>query len=1133
MLKTRSRKPILSLAFAVALSIFLIIGWQVHRSMEGVREADLWENHTYQVLSEVDLLFSAVKDAETGQRGFIITGLEEYLEPYRDSLGVITTKEHSLRNLSKDNARQLNRLDRIETLVRKRLETLDQVIEMRRLKGLDAAVQLILTHSGRIVMDQIRAEVDDFRRTEKQLLEERSQAKSAGLSRTLAIFEAGTAVGFIILVLVFVALTREIAQRSRTEADLEVQNEQLRAVRDREQAQNWIKGGLNELNQNLRGDKTSAALSGDALTFVASYLKAGAAALYLYDDRSTALKIAANYAYTQGRALHDSIHLGEGVAGEAARERRMLVLDELPPNYLMIGSALGQAVPRSLVALPLTQDERLVGVLELATFRALSDLELDFLVGAAENVAVALSVSQARQQVNELLLQSQAQEEELRVQQEELQQSNEELEERAQLLEQQRTQIQGKNREIERASQELAQKARDLEQASNYKSEFLANMSHELRTPLNSLLILSGQLQENREGNLTAKQVEYAATIKGAGSDLLNLINDILDLSKVEAGRLEFVYRESNLRELGEQVAAALEPQAAQKELSFATRFEPELPERVVLDLQRTQQVLKNLLSNAIKFTSQGGVTLRVYLPERARNPLPVPAVAFEVKDSGIGIPAEKHEAIFQAFRQADGSTSRKYGGTGLGLSISRQLARGMHGEILLESGLDQGSTFTLYLPLDAEAAGTTPPPAAGTPPAGQVADGVLAAPPLADDRDRVAPGERCILIVEDDLSFAQLLMEKVHERGFSAIVAADGPSGVILAERYLPSAILLDVLLPGLDGWGVMQKLTDNLRTRHIPVHFLTCLEEKQKGLAMGAIGFGTKPLSLEQLDLTLAAIESAVERTSGKVLIVEDDPAEATALHALLEGRDIAISQVANGREAIELLTRENFDCVVLDLGLADMSGYQVLEHLHHQGEERRVPVIIHTGQELSSEETAKLQRYAESVIIKGAKSPERLLNEVTLFLHVMESRLPPEKRHMIRTTLDNDTLLAGKKVLVVDDDMRNVFSLASALGEKGMQVVEAENGRAALERLAEQPDVDIVLMDIMMPEMDGYQAIRLIRQDPRFSRLPVIALTAKAMKGDREACLKAGASDYITKPVDLDRLLSLLRVWLYHQG
>jgi len=1136
-MQTLNNKLYVNIAFVTALTIFASIGWLAYLNMTAVKESDNWVSHTHAVIEELDTLLSSLTDAETGQRGFIITGNDGYLEPYRNSLTNIPDKLKSLRHLTKDNPLQQKRLDKIDPLIDKKLAELKTTIDTRKSQGFRTAALVVNSHLGKNMMDDIRRLVEESQDNEKQLLQERSSTQEVQTNKTFKVLATGGTVCSLLLIMVYFLLNREIAQRTKSQIELMAQKEELQKIRERESLLDWIKTGINELNSKVLGDRPLEELAGDAITFLSTYLKVGVSALYLFEERTETLRIIANYAFTHGKNLMDTIRLGEGIAGEAAREKRFLILNNIPPEYLVIGSALGEAVPRAILAIPLLHVNRLIGVIELGSFTEFSELEINFLNQSAEVLAIAISVNQTRQRVNELLQQSQTQEEELRVQQEELQQTNEELEERAQLLEQQRQQIQSKNQEIEAASIEIMHKAKEMEQISTYKSEFLANMSHELRTPLNSLMILSGHLKENKEENLTPKQIEYAATIKSAGKELLNLINDILDLSKIEAGRLDFVFEEVSPIELCEQIADIFRPVADQKGLEFTIKIEEGMPEKFSLDQQRSLQVLNNLISNAIKFTPKGSVTLHIYTPNKNDNPLPVPAVAFEVTDTGIGIPVAKQELIFQAFQQADGSISRKFGGTGLGLSISRQLARGMNGEIVVAGEEGKGSVFTLYLPLshteNFDSAPSTVAKVMWTPAQINLPLPSVEVPPLQDDRDHLATGDRCILIIEDDLTFAKLLMEKVRERGFSAIVATDGNSGIELAKKFHPSAILLDVMLPRIDGWEVMQKITDNLQIRHIPVHFITCLEERQKALSMGAIGFVTKPVTTEQLDTIFGAIEDTISRTLKKLLIVEDDKAHATALVALLEERDISIAVAESGTQAIQLLTDEPFDCIVLDLGLADMSGFDLLEHIHKLDQSRRIPVIIHTGRELSSEDTQRLQHFAESIIIKGAKSPERLLNEVTLFLHVMESKLPPDKQRMIRTTLDTETLLAGKKVLLVDDDMRNVFSLSSVLAEKGMLIIEAENGKVALARLEEHPDVNIVLMDVMMPEMDGYEATRCIRNDPRFKKLPIIALTAKAMKGDRQACLEAGASDYITKPVEMDRLLSLLRVWLYSQG
>ncbi len=918
-------------------------------------------------------------------------------------------------------------------------------------------------------------------------------------------------------------------------------------IREEDRQRDWLKNGMNELNILMRGEQQTAEMADKVLKFLAEYLTAGAGAFYMYDDKGQALVLTATYAFTPRKHLNDRFRLGEALIGQAALEKKMICLANIPPDYLQIGSALGESVPNNIVALPLLHNGQLVGALELGTFRRFSDSELDLLNQAMEGIAIGLGVSHSRQRINELLEQTQQQTEELRVQQEELQQTNEELEERAEMLEQQGKQIQTKNQEIESASAELRRKAEEIEKVSTFKSQFLANMSHELRTPLNSMMILSSLLVENKDGTLTDKQKEFAATINSAGKDLLNLINDILDLSKVEAGRLDLVFENVEVAPFCETLEGLFRQPAEQKGLGFSITVEDSAPKTIRMDEQRTQQILKNLLSNAFKFTEKGSVSLTLSAPAGAANPLALPAIAFSVRDTGIGIEKEKHELVFQAFQQADGSTSRKFGGTGLGLSISMQLARRVGGDIKLESEPGKGSVFTLYLPIagtTSEALTTLPvvstksetaaPSGNSRPVPREPVELSAGMPrPLPDDRDRLKKGDKCILIIEDDLNFAKTLMTLVGEKGFGCIVAADGTSGIHLADLYQPSAVILDVMLPGMDGWSVMRSLKDNPATRHIPVHFITCVDERQKGMSMGAVGFYTKPITTEQLDAAVRSIEDSVARTLRRLLIIEDNKTEAESLNLLLQDRNLEISVATTGAEAMDLLGRKPMDCIVLDVGLPDMSGFDFLEHIRQSDKLRSIPVIIHTGRDLTREEDVKLQHYAKSIIIKGAKGPERLLNEVTLFLHMVENDLPREKQKMIRAALDKEAMLDGKKVLLVDDDMRNVFSLSSILTDKNMVVIEAENGREALARLKEHPDVNLVLMDIMMPEMNGYEATRNIRLNPQFKKLPVIAMTAKVMAGDQEKCIQAGASDYISKPLDTEKLLSLMRVWLYRKA
>lgn len=941
----------------------------------------------------------------------------------------------------------------------------------------------------------------------------------------------------------------------------------LRLHRDEERLQDWAKSGINALNIELRGDRALPELTQAVVSFLTRHVGGAVGALYLHDAGRQELVLAASHAYTTGTAPRRQFAAGEGWAGSAVRSGAIEVLAPVPPGYLDVASALGQAGPAAVAAVPLMHNGELVGLVEIGTFGQFDAPRLAWLRQAAEAVAVAVGVEHARRRVANLLEQTQVQTEELLVQQEELQQSNEELEERAQLLEQQREVIRQKSAESEQASRELRRKADELERISAYKSEFLANMSHELRTPLNSMLILSSLLQQNKEGKLSGKQVEYAATINGAGKDLLNLINDILDLSKIEAGHVTLELEDVALGDMAGQLQALFQPLAEHQGLALNIALAAGVPAQLRTDGQRLLQILKNLLANAVKFTAQGRVGLDVRVCQAAEaggQGRTGEALAFAVSDTGVGVAAEQHERIFHAFQQADGSTSRKFGGTGLGLSISRQLARRMGGEITVSSAPGAGSIFTLYLPLDASGVPAAPPatpPAA--PPAAQLAassgapaiaplsaaaryeraamtgaeqPGTAAPPPamaMEDDRELVLPEYRCILIVEDDLSFARILRDTVREHGFQAIVACDGEDGLALAERYRPNAILLDVMLPHIDGWGVMRSIKDNPATRHIPVHFITCLEDRQKAMGLGAIGFITKPVSARQLDEVLDSIGAAIARTDKRLLVVEDDEAEAMSLAALLEtdGLDIAIAR--SGSAALALLAQGRYDCMVLDLGLSDMSGFELLDRLRDSACAPQMPVIVHSGRSLNEVDEARLRRYADSIIVKGAKSPERLVGEVSLFLHLVESSLPQDQQKMIRRALDKEAMFEQRKVLLVDDDIRNIFSLSSVLAEKGMHIVEAGNGAEALAQLQAHPDIDIVLMDIMMPEMDGFEATRRIRREPRWARLPIIALTAKAMLGDQKQCLDAGASDYLAKPVDLDKLFSLMRVWLYQAG
>jgi CheY-like chemotaxis protein/signal transduction histidine kinase len=746
-------------------------------------------------------------------------------------------------------------------------------------------------------------------------------------------------------------------------------------------------------------------------------------------------------------------------------------------------------------------------------------------------------------QTEGLLKQSQQLATELQTQQKELQQTNEQLEQKAQQLAERNVEVERKNQEIEQARRALEEKATELALTSKYKSEFLANMSHELRTPLNSILILGQQLTDNPDGNLTGKQVEFARTIHGAGTDLLNLISDILDLSKIESGTVTVDAEEILTANLLETVGRPFRHEAENRNLSFKIDVDPNLARSIVTDSKRLQQVLKNLLSNAFKFTGEGEVRLKVAgvlggwgTDHPVLNSAPA-VIAFEVSDTGIGIPLEKQKLIFEAFQQADAGTSRKYGGTGLGLAISRELASLLGGEIHLRSAPGKGSSFTLYLPL--KYSGPTLAPRAtpslpqyNQPPALQPA---ATAPErvieqLPDDRLNLEPGDSILLIVEDDPHYARVLVDLAREKGFKVLVAARGAEALELAKQYQPRAVSLDVFLPDMLGWTVLSQLKHNPLTRHIPVQIITLDEDRQHALARGAFSFVNKPTTTEGVSAALTQIKEYARPRRKRLLIVEDNEAEQLSIRELLHHDDIEIVTTGTGAGALSTLREAPCDCVVLDLRLPDMSGFEVLDQIRHDEALSNIPVVVFTGRELSAEEDAELHTMARSIVVKGVESPERLLDETALFLHRVITELPVEKQRMLEKLNSSDEDLIGKTALLVDDDARNIFALSSVLERRGMKVLTATTGREAVTLVGSNPEIAIVLMDIMMPQMDGYQTIGVIRENPAFLRLPIIALTAKAMKGDREKCLEAGASDYLAKPVNTDQLLLAIRMWLH---
>ncbi len=947
-------------------------------------------------------------------------------------------------------------------------------------------------------------------------------------------------------------LTRSIQVEARGEVaelkdNLNTMIDNLRLTTDRNTEQDWLKTNLARFTNMLQGQRDLATVGRMLLSELAPLVEAQNGVIYLVDTEGAAenaagLTLLAAYADSGTEGHPERLAIGEGLIGQCAADGRRLLIPDVPSNVVPIRSGLFKARPRNVVVLPVLFEGQVKAVIELASVGSFTDLQKAFLEQLTGGIGIVLNSIEATMQTEGLLKQSQQLATELQSQQHELQQTNEQLEQKAQQLAERNVEVERKNQEIEQARRAVEEKATELAQTSKYKSEFLANMSHELRTPLNSILILGQQLVDNPDGNLAPRQVEFARTIHGAGTDLLNLITDILDLSKIESGTVSVEAAEISLVNLQEMVTRPFRHEAENRGLFFDIEIDPQL-RTLTTDSKRVQQVLKNLLSNAVKFTEHGGVRLAISTAKSgwtADHPVLDAAptvVAFEVSDTGIGILPEKQRIIFEAFQQADAGTSRKYGGTGLGLAISRELAYLLGGEIQLRSTPGVGSTFTLYLPLTyvgpsspARALGREPVPAAEPPTAVRVRPAEHLAEQVADDRQSVAPGDAVLLVVEDDPHYARIIVDLAHDHGLKVLVAGRGADALALARQYRPTAISLDVFLPDMLGWTVLSQLKQDPTTRHIPVQIVTLDEDRQHGLARGAFSFVTKPATTEGLEDALVRLTDFARPRRRRLLLVEDNAAERLGITELLGHDDVDIVSAATGAEAIAELRRAATDCVVLDLRLPDMSGFDVLDQIRADEALCNVPVVVFTGRELSPEEDAQLRTMARSIVVKGVESPERLLDETALFLHRVVAELPDEKQRMLERLHGSDENLVGQKVLLVDDDARNIFALSSVLERRGMSVLTATTGREAIALLETTSDAAIVLMDIMMPEMDGYQTMQVIRANAEFRRLPIIALTAKAMKGDREKCLEAGASDYLAKPVNTEQLLSALRIWLH---
>ena len=1182
-------------------SALLLLNNQIaslQRAIEFIAEHDI---AVHNLANQVE---KHVIDMETGQRGYIIAGDEAYLEPYITGKTQWPLDYEELSAMVEDNPGQQRKLQLIKTGIEEWIKTAGEPTIAFKRAGDTASLQSFFkVDAGKQIIDPLRKQLEDFRQSELALTQERVSGlngQNAGLQLALTIIFAlivvisiitGTMLSNSIVKTIkdVIGAINEIAKADGAQTGKRIVTNTRDEVKDLSDAtnlllesqerQNWLQTGITEVATSYQGQSDISPLAQVLVRKLADLLNAGFGVFYLRSGDK--LVKFASYAAGGDDPGTESFRMGTGLVGQCAAENRVFLLEQVPDYHIKITTGLGASNPSSILIIPIEHEGRVFGVLEFASFtvftsqhRKLAEQTRSTVGMMINNVLNQMEVkrlleeSQAmseelQQQTEELTAQSEelmAQQDELKTandslrqsemrlkrQQEDLETNNEELTKRSDQLLQNARRMQETNVRIEEQKTLLEQQANDLMTASRYKSEFLANMSHELRTPLNSLLILSQLLAENREGNLQTKQIEFASTIHSAGSDLLRLIDEILDLSKIESGQMNIELEPVSWDEILGSLERSFRTLAEKKNIEFLLEIEEGLqPKKLVTDSHRLLQILKNLLSNAFKFTNQGQVQLQISSVEGKNGE---PEIAFSVTDTGIGIAEEKKAIIFEAFQQADGSTSRKYGGTGLGLTISRDMALLLGGRIEVESREGAGSHFTLFLPASPEAvdgqsrqevavaaveetpALTLPAPDVLAPLQPEINPQWLGTTDIPDDREALQPGDRVMLIIEDDSRFAKILLDQVRDRGFKGIVALQGDTGLALARMYKPDAIILDIELPVIDGWSVLERLKQQPELRHIPVHVISIVDEPQQGLLKGAIAYLQKPVDRQGLENALSRIEHFLDRSVKRLLIVEDDEVLLESMVHLMEHDDVIIKAVSSGQEALDELEQSHYDCMVLDLGLGDISGFEILDRIRQREELRQLPIIIYTGRELDRKEEIEIRKYAESIIIKNVKSQERLFDETALFLHRVEADLPENRRLILKKLYNDEDLFRGKRILLVEDDIRNIFALTNVLQSHHLNVTFAENGKEALEQLEKDPDFDLILMDIMMPELDGYQAMKAIRQMPELETVPIIALTAKAMKEDRQRCIDMGASDYISKPIDIEKLLSLLKVWLY---
>ncbi|WP_129718140.1 response regulator [Pedobacter sp. SYP-B3415] len=1140
--------------FAVSLLFVLFSAVTSYRSVKSLDEEMNWVAHTYDVIANVQRIERNMLNAETGLRGYVITQRNKYLDPYRTSADSILPEIAMLKNLLKDNPLQLRKTDSLERFVKLKLADMAGILSANMQSGELDARNLILTDKGKIYKDSILFISQHLIKQERNLLAQRKTAMKDGQNRTIFIVTGSALIIFLLILYLFSFIQRTFAQQKETETQIRHTNDELIAISAENEHKNWLLTGASNVNQAMRGVQELEKLSERIIQVICKNVGAVIGGIYTTGHNRKSLLLSGAFAFEKKQSYQKPIVPGEGLVGLVATEQQARMISQLPADYIKVSSGLGNASPTYLYLTPVVFKDETIAVIELGFLHRPEERRLALLENVIEGIGIAINSANERQLLQDLFDQTQQQaeelesqqeelrttneelmhktemlqasEEELRVQQEELSQTNAELEEKAQLLEEQ-------NHLVNEAKDAVSAKAAELEVTGKYKSEFLANMSHELRTPLNSILILARILRENKTANLTPEQIKYAGVIHNAGNDLLVLINDILDLSKIESGKLDLLIEQLHPEEIKTNLELLFDEVAKNKKIDFSIELAADLPDRIVSDKTRLEQIIKNLLSNAFKFTpEQGKITVSIapadqntiyHHPETSSNGADMVAIA--VRDSGIGIPEDKQQLIFEAFKQADGSTNRKYGGTGLGLSISRELSRLLGGEIQVSSEPGRGSTFTLFIPAKLAEVTEAEENNSQTP---------VRKPEINAERFPSAEGEgKRILIVEDDAGFANILADYAREKGFEPLVAHSGDTGLEMAKKELPDAIILDIMLPVMSGWTIIKKLKADPATKHIPVHMMSAGEgNSTKARHEGAISFLQKPLKLQDLDHLFSEMGAGAADVLLNVLLIEDQETQSNALRDQLLAKNISVAQAYTGRQALQLTEEQDFDCIILDLRLPDTDGFTLLDTLKSREKLKDVPVVINTAKELDREEIDRIQRHTRSMVLKTSKSNDRLLDEVSLFINKLkseESKSRPATPKPVKSVSTVEKVLKGKNILITDDDMRNIFALSSALQEYEMNIIIANNGREALQKLEDHPETDIVLMDIMMPEMDGYEAMQKIRAQSKFSKLPIIALTAKAMKNDREKCIEAGASDYISKPVEMDKLLSMMRVWL----